>query len=682
MRHLAKISVTLLLAALIALAARPTFAQTGTGTVIMADIGVDYYFILRGDNGFVSQGGVWPVIKSPTMGGPLTIKDVPAGNYTFEFFREDYRIENGQFSLTAGQTIIVTSRISNTTTTIADAKLIGATGSGYAHQISSSGMTYTEYTIQKGDTLTKIANLFGVDLVVILGANPQLTNANYIVEGEVILIPGAHASLGKVIQIVPPAGNASSSASSGASSTDSSSTGATSNVASGTDGGQLQIVTNAGVGECGAGSASGQYEETLSRLSGKLSIKEVKVKDVIYDRNNKPCATLSVLFFGGNGSYTVSVNGQKVAYRGPHLVSRLDGEYGYMDFDVIAACNQEYTITITINSGDGQTDVSTVKQFIPCPGGAIPAASVVSGGASSAVITSNVTSGTDGGQLQIVTNAGVGECGAGSASGQYEETLSRLSGKLSIKEVKVKDVIYDRNNKPCATLSVLFFGGNGSYTVSVNGQKVAYRGPHLVSRLDGEYGYMDFDVIAACNQEYTITITIGSGDGQTDVSTVKQFIPCPGGAIPAANVVSGGASTTTVNTGGTAVQVITNAGVGECGVGTNNVQENVNKVSGTLAITEMKLKDVSYDRNNKVCITFSVTFKGGSPAHTLTIGGQKVSYRGPHLVSRLDGEYGFFDFDVIGACNQQYNLPITLSSADGQTSTFTFNEFVACPGGK
>ena len=522
MRHLAKISVTLLLAALIALAARPTFAQTGTGTVIMADIGVDYYFILRGDNGFVSQGGVWPVIKSPTMGGPLTIKDVPAGNYTFEFFREDYRIENGQFSLTAGQTIIVTSRISNTTTTIADAKLIGATGSGYAHQISSSGMTYTEYTIQKGDTLTKIANLFGVDLVVILGANPQLTNANYIVEGEVILIPGAHASLGKVIQIVPPAGNASSSASSGASSTDSSSTGATSNVASGTDGGQLQIVTNAGVGECGAGSASGQYEETLSRLSGKLSIKEVKVKDVIYDRNNKPCATLSVLFFGGNGSYTVSVNGQKVAYRGPHLVSRLDGEYGYMDFDVIAACNQEYTITITINSGDGQTDVSTVK----------------------------------------------------------------------------------------------------------------------------------------------------------------QFIPCPGGAIPAANVVSGGASTTTVNTGGTAVQVITNAGVGECGVGTNNVQENVNKVSGTLAITEMKLKDVSYDRNNKVCITFSVTFKGGSPAHTLTIGGQKVSYRGPHLVSRLDGEYGFFDFDVIGACNQQYNLPITLSSADGQTSTFTFNEFVACPGGK
>jgi len=48
-----------------------------------------------------------------------------------------------------------------------------------------------EYVIQPGDTLLAIASRFNTTVDAILRANPQITNPNVIVVGQVIIIPGA-----------------------------------------------------------------------------------------------------------------------------------------------------------------------------------------------------------------------------------------------------------------------------------------------------------------------------------------------------------------------------------------------------------------------------------------------------------------------------------------------------------
>ena len=48
---------------------------------------------------------------------------------------------------------------------------------------------YTEYTVQKGDTLSGIANKFGVTVNQIVAINPQITNPNVIYVGQIIKIP-------------------------------------------------------------------------------------------------------------------------------------------------------------------------------------------------------------------------------------------------------------------------------------------------------------------------------------------------------------------------------------------------------------------------------------------------------------------------------------------------------------
>ena len=46
------------------------------------------------------------------------------------------------------------------------------------------------YTVVSGDTITKIAKRFGVTTAQLLGANPQIKNANSIKPGDKITIPG------------------------------------------------------------------------------------------------------------------------------------------------------------------------------------------------------------------------------------------------------------------------------------------------------------------------------------------------------------------------------------------------------------------------------------------------------------------------------------------------------------
>jgi len=47
------------------------------------------------------------------------------------------------------------------------------------------------YVVQRGDTLSSIARRFGTTVNAILAANPQITNPNLIFPGQVLVIPGA-----------------------------------------------------------------------------------------------------------------------------------------------------------------------------------------------------------------------------------------------------------------------------------------------------------------------------------------------------------------------------------------------------------------------------------------------------------------------------------------------------------
>lgn len=57
--------------------------------------------------------------------------------------------------------------------------------------VATTAPTAQEYTIQRGDTMRKIAGKFNVTVEAILAINPKVTDVNKIQAGQVILIPPA-----------------------------------------------------------------------------------------------------------------------------------------------------------------------------------------------------------------------------------------------------------------------------------------------------------------------------------------------------------------------------------------------------------------------------------------------------------------------------------------------------------
>ncbi len=690
---------------------RSTTAQVGgSGTVVFTDICLDYYYIARHrGTGEEVSGNVWPVMADGTMGE--VARTVSAGRWDYELYRQDGLVERGDFVLGNGQTVNIWSSQHNCPVarsgnlTVASSVLNGA-----AEVAANPSRTYT---IVQGDTIESIALKLGVEVRILLIHNPWLVIPMTLVPGDTVNVPnqtdiavsaaqqavaagaGAGAGAGAVAAVAPaqaaaPAGPSSLQA-----------------VGSASGGGQIAIRNNAGSGECGQGSINGQFQEVLTRLSGTLRYDDIRLYEVGTDINGDICVTISTRFFGGNGQYTLFVNGTQVAYRGPHLESRLDGEYGFMRFDLISECNQTISFTLELVSGDGQRISQVFSTFVPCPGSAdanaltqaIVDEAAAAAAAAAALISvptgpsalQAVGNSSNGSTMYVRNNARSGECGTASRAGIFQDVVNRLQGIIRLESLAVKSVAIDSNQENCVTFGAVVFGGSSSYTFFINGVQVGHRGPNLISRADGDYGAFEFDLVAECNQQLTFTLTIQSGDGQTITHTFNEFVSCTTQAVAPAPVtfvptpaaaapVASQASQTVVGagSGGGQIVVIDNAAAGECGAGFNS-GEVVPKVSGGMRVEEITLREVAHFRRTQVCVTFDLLFFGGQGPHSIFVNGTPIDHRGPHLVSRLDGEFGYLAYDLIVDCNQTYDMNVTLGSSDAQTAQGRFSQFIPCP---
>lgn len=301
--------------------------------------------------------------------------------------------------------------------------------------------------------------------------------------------------------------------------------------------GTVQVITNPNPGACGAGSADGHYQETLPRLSGTLKLESERIVEVSTDRNNNSCVTIEVLFKGGAGRYQIAVNGTNIPYRGPHLVSRLDGEFGQLRFDVIADCGRAYTLNTILRSDDGQESSFQFTEIFPCAATAtaLPQPTATATALPTATAKPKcggaqvIGTGPDGGTICINPRAHDKECGFGFYDGEYDPPLARLAnyGKLNLISTNIRDIELDPVVGTCLTIVGTFTGSRGPWRLAVNGTDVPYLGPHLMSVIGADYGYWGFNVIVECNQSYRFEITQRSNvNGESSTQVINQFVPC------------------------------------------------------------------------------------------------------------------------------------------------------------
>ncbi len=306
--------------------------------------------------------------------------------------------------------------------------------------------------------------------------------------------------------------------------------------------GGVQVITNPGAGECGAGSADGRFQNTLDRLSGTLAIESVEIKEVATDINFNACVTIDVVFQGGIGPHSIAVNGTNIPYRGPFLNSRIEGEFGKVEFDVVAQCGSNYTMDVTVSSTDGQAQTLSVTEFFPCvaptiqeitvndgqPAAAAPTVPVPTAVPTPAVPGTTIAFGPQGGAIEIIPGAQKKECGYGFYGGAYDPPLYRLRehGGTQFLNPHIRDIEITPEFGTCLTIASVMTGGVGPWKMYINGAEVPYRGPHLISRLSGEYAYWAVDLRVECGQTYNLDVLMISSVGGAAHHVINEFIPC------------------------------------------------------------------------------------------------------------------------------------------------------------
>ena len=147
---------------------------------------------------------VWPhnpETYTITFERRVAVKKVPFGRYGMQDLGLTYRVmrgegefvgENAYAELELTQQPLedyVRYRFTFWATSPLDTALIRVSNGSAAAADGAKSPAKSAYSVVRGDTLWGIADRFGVTLTVLLRANPQIKNPNYIVTGQQVVIP-------------------------------------------------------------------------------------------------------------------------------------------------------------------------------------------------------------------------------------------------------------------------------------------------------------------------------------------------------------------------------------------------------------------------------------------------------------------------------------------------------------
>jgi LysM repeat protein len=129
-------------------------------------------------------------VPTPSSGaGPTSIPNTGGGTFYTVKTGDSLGSIAARFNTTLKAVLNANPTITNQNTIVVGQVIFVPSSSG-GTGIPSTGGGLT-YTVQKGDTLSSIASKHQVSLSALLSANPQITNMNQIVAGQVIALPGS-----------------------------------------------------------------------------------------------------------------------------------------------------------------------------------------------------------------------------------------------------------------------------------------------------------------------------------------------------------------------------------------------------------------------------------------------------------------------------------------------------------
>ncbi len=398
----------------------------------------------------------------------------------------------------------------------------------------------TEYVVQSGDNLSHLGRRFGMHPSVIIGANPQLVfRPNVLIPGETLIIPGEHFvgtdSVADVLASDPRLSTFLIAARTAELLDDLDYVGRYT----------VFVPTNAAFQQLSS-SARGDLLNNLAFMNTIVHYHIVPERYTMAELANQSAvasysgAGISVT---GSGS-ALAVNGvpisaassietsNGVVYLLPALLPLPDDAQLTTDattidfastFDVNTAGNATAVqaeiadVAEALEEG-AETDTEVLGVALPTPASTTNQALTVA------------TASLSGSNLRVAPNSVVLSCGSLSVS--LSDVLQSLSGPLSINTLDVAYVHYHNgfsrgSTEACVTFTAEVAGGKAPHRILINNIPIVPRNAHLNSRVGGEFGDIEFDVLADCNQAYSFALTVESGDGQQATRVFNQFIPCP-----------------------------------------------------------------------------------------------------------------------------------------------------------
>lgn len=374
----------------------------------------------------------------------------------------------------------------------------------------------TQYVVQKNDSLGKIAKKFGIDVKVLIAANPQLNGRTVIRRGEVLNIPGktytGESSITDLLKRDPRL-----------------STFLTGVRAVGYE----RTFANPGKYTVFAptNAAFAAFPNLNEILGNTKMLKGLIDNHIVSGRLLSSNLGGSVRTWAGS---SVAVNSGRFGYA-QIVTADVQGTNGVIHvIDAVVPVNQVVNEAVLPPTSVPSTGI----QPTAVPPTAVPPTAVSPTPAPNVPVVIQrpsgqvvVAGGDKGGSLKVSSSAVAGTCGWGVPAEQLNFTRAipelTITYLLYNRDVAYIGGYYSGNSDVCATFTMRFAGPAANYSLTVNSVPVLLRGGHMSAETDADFGQVDFDVVLNCNQTYSFGVQLFSSDGQMTSKRISQFVPCP-----------------------------------------------------------------------------------------------------------------------------------------------------------